>query len=542
MKFLTILNQKEKSKFFMLTLYDLIISVLDIAFLGFMLVLVNYYTKGSTVSVLLAKYFAQFGSLWIILGFCFLFSLKNWTAYRLSSAQNRFFFNVASRLSKRNIMHYLANDYSSFVNIDSSVQIRKIGQQPIEFSTYILVNIQQILSQSMLVIFTIIAILFYHANLFLLLLILLLPPIVILAYLVKRRLKTIRSHMKAVSEKTIQYLKEALLGFVENKLFNKHDFFTHRYHGFQQKLNNSIATQRSLQGLPSRTVEVFAVLGFFILLAIHQLNTNSFGIDLLDIGVFLTAAYKIIPGVVKILNSTGQINSYQFILNDLQLKPESKESNSSPSETINAIAFKDVSFNYKQISILKNFNLYLHSGDFIGLSGKSGCGKTTIINLLLGFLEQKSGIISFNTKELGSLDRQSYWNRISYVKQQPFLINDSILKNITLSDDRYDADRLEAALVFCDLKETLKLNQLITEDGKNISGGQRQRIVLARAIYHDFDVLILDEPFSELDEISEKKMLTKLVELVKGDKIVIMITHSQVGLAFCTKIISLDGK
>jgi ABC-type multidrug transport system fused ATPase/permease subunit len=540
-----ILNQNEKRKLAILIVYDLLISVLDIAFLGFMLILVNYYTKGNAKADFLFNYFTYIPSLWIILGFSFLFSVKNWIAYRLSASQNHFFFKVASRLSKRNIEQYLRNEYASFVNIDSSVQIRKIGQQPIEFSTYILVNIQQILSQSMLVVFAIVAILIYHTSLFLLLLILLLPPIVILSYLVKRQLKNIRANMKRVSEKTIQYLKESLAGFVENKLFNKQDFFVRRYYGFQQKLNESIATQRSLQGLPSRMVEVFAILGFFMLLFIHQFWTGLLNVELFDIGVFLTAAYKIIPGIVKILNSIGQINSYTFILRDLKVKSEIKVQNTQVSEQIDFIQFKAVSFSYPEIPVLNNFDFELNQGDFIGMYGKSGRGKTTIINLLLGFIVQESGAIEFNYRETSQLNRQHYWNRISYVKQQPFLINDSILKNITLSDTTYDTARLEEAMDFCDLKQLIAqypngLDHLITEDGKNISGGQRQRIVLARAIYHDFDLLILDEPFSELDEASERKMLSKLAGLAKDGKIVLMITHNKIGLTFCNKIISLD--
>jgi ABC-type multidrug transport system fused ATPase/permease subunit len=229
---------------------------------------------------------------------------------------------VASRLSDRNIRQYLKDSYIRFINVDSSVLIRKISQQPIEFSNYILTNVQQVVSQSVLIFFTIVAILFYHPLLFLLLFVLLLPPVVLLAWFIRKRLKNIRADNKITSEKTIQHLQETLAGYVESNVFGKDDFFVNRYYSYQNRLNENIATQQTLQGLPSRLIEVFAILGFFILVAINKWSANAPSIDLLNIGVFMAASYKIIPGIVKILNSTGQIKAYEFTLKDLQPSAE----------------------------------------------------------------------------------------------------------------------------------------------------------------------------------------------------------------------------
>ena len=86
------------------------------------------------------------------------------------------------------------------------------------------------------------------------------------------------------------------------------------------------------------------------------------------------------------------------------------------------------------------------------------------------------------------------------------------------------------------------IDKLITENGKNISGGQRQRLALARALYHDFDLLILDEPFSEIDERAENVLLGKIKSLAKTGKMILMITHNKASLSFCNKIISMDGE
>jgi ABC-type transport system involved in cytochrome bd biosynthesis fused ATPase/permease subunit len=143
------------------------------------------------------------------------------------------------------------------------------------------------------------------------------------------------------------------------------------------------------------------------------------------------------------------------------------------------------------------------------------------------------------------MERQGYWNRISYVKQQPFFIHDSILKNITLADDNYSRDNLEEVISFCEIDKLLDkypegLEKTIKENGKNISGGQRQRIMLARALYHDFDLLILDEPFGEMDDCSEKAILMKLQALARKGKMILFITHNKASLSFCNKIFSID--
>ncbi len=477
-----------------------------------------------------------------------LYALKNWLGYRITKSQNTFFYAVSSRLSKRNIWHYLKDDYFKFVNIDSSVYIRKISQQPIEFSNYILTNVQQVISQSVLIFFAVVGIMFYHPSLFLSLFLLLMPPVILLGWFIKVKLKEVRANSKLTSQLTLQYLKESLSGYVESNVYHKNEFFSNRYYRYQKQLNDYIAIQQTLQGLPSRLIEVFAVLGFLILIALNKYASNTQGIGMLDIGVFMAASYKIIPGIVKILNSSGQIKTYEFTLNDLaENTAPNDDANEAESAYMDSIKFSGVNFQYRHQHVIKNLCFEMVPGDFVGISGPSGLGKTTIINLLLGFLEHDSGTISINHTATAGFTRQQYWNNISYIKQQPFFINDTILKNITFTEDHYIAAKLAEVLSFCGIDSMLNqypegINKIITENGKNISGGQRQRLMLARALYHNFDVLILDEPFSEVDEAAEKAILTQLELLAKKGKMIIMITHNKESLSFCNKIISLDGK
>jgi ABC-type bacteriocin/lantibiotic exporter with double-glycine peptidase domain len=197
--------------------------------------------------------------------------------------------------------------------------------------------------------------------------------------------------------------------------------------------------------------------------------------------------------------------------------------------------------------VLNNFSFTTSQGDFIGLSGISGKGKTTIINLLLGFLKPSQGSILLNGDYARNEERQRFWKDIAYVKQQPLLIYDSILKNITFHEDEVDFQKMEEVIRVTGLKELIDnyaegYNKIITENGKNLSGGQRQRIAIARALYKDSDLIILDEPFSELDWLSEERLLNYFSELAQAGKMIILITHHKESLSFCNKIISLDEK
>ncbi|MFI5161111.1 MAG: ATP-binding cassette domain-containing protein [Sphingobacteriales bacterium] len=544
---LNVLDRKERVKLFLLIFWDVIISALDIAFLGLMVLVVNFYIQNGNLSYLsfLPYQLTDKNSIWLIAIFFILFGIKNLLAWVLSASKFSFIYRAASRLSERNIRQYLRSGYLEYVNVDSSAHIRKISQQPIEFSTYILTNFQQIVSQSMLVLFTICAVLWYHATLFVLLFLLLMPAVGFLSWLMKRKLKQVRTNIKKTSEHTLKNLREALAGYTESNIYDKEDFFADRYSSQQKQMNHNIRVQQTLQELPSRLIEVFTIFGFFVLIVLNKWSGGNASIDLLTIGIFLAAAYKIIPGVVKILNSAGQMKTYEFTLTDLNTTNKSEEIRKQPGVNIGSIRLEKIHFRYNGQPVLAGLSFEAMPGDFIGVSGNSGRGKTTLIHILLGFMEQQEGMVCINDKILRANERKGFWNRISYIKQQPFLIHDTLLRNITLAENGHDAGKLNEIMDFCGLDVILDQypegwNGVITENGKNLSGGQRQRMMLARALYHDFDLLILDEPFGEMDQLSENGILEKLQLLVGQGKMILFITHNKQSLSWCNKIVSFD--
>ncbi len=545
----TILTRKEKSKVIQLILFDILVSILDIGFLAMLLLVIQFYTNpASSISTYLSFNIFKESPLLLIALFFILFSLKNYFGFRVIRMQLKFIYQVSSRLSDKNIISYLNGDYNNYVNIDSSVHIRKISQQPIEFGHYVLGGFQQIISQSVLILITIIAILIYNPVLFALLFIILAPPIILIGFLMKKKINTIRKTAKTISEKTIQHLKEALLGFIESNLYNSKSFFSKRYRVSQSQINDVLSEQLVVQNMPSRLIEIFAILGLLILILIHSFTANTNSISIITLGAFMAAAYKIIPGIVKILNSSGQIKTYDFTIEDLLQKNDAfLEKTYQHNSTLQCIAFKNVSFNFKNETVLNNLSFTISKGDFIGFSGISGKGKTTAINLLLGFLSPCNGSILINDISTTKEERQQYWKHISYVKQQPLLIHDSILKNITLNENDFNLEKVEEVIRVTGLNQLISnypegFNKMISENGKNLSGGQRQRIAIARALYKESGLIILDEPFSELDWESEAELLDYFSVLANIGKMIILITHHKESLSFCNKIISLDEK
>ena len=521
------------------------ISILDITAIAFLVLIIHFYTQPSAQQPsFLPAWFVDRNDLMPLFIFLVFFAIKNFSGYLINKAQYQFVYRVASRLSEKNLLQYLEGSYNDYVTVDSAVHIKKISQQPIEFGHYVLWGMQQVIAQTILIGITIIAMILFNANLFLLLLIILMPPVIAILYFSKTTTRLAKEHIKTSSERSLQYLKEAISGFIESKIYDRNLFFTNRYIIKQQQLNQWLGRLQALQGMPNRLVEVFALFGFFVLLLASRWTSNGFTPSIITIGAFMAAAYKIIPGIVKVLNSSAMIRTYEYTI-DKPDPPTSTAQKIKPSLTINELEYKNVSFNYHDKKILDHFNCVLKQGDFAGVSGISGKGKTTLINLLLGFEEAQEGMILIDQRQVNKLERNQYWPNISYVKQQPFLIHDTILNNITLGKENINEPKLAAAIDAAGLKELITqypqgLNTILTENGKNISGGQRQRIVIARALYKDAGLIILDEPFNELDSVAENKLLAHFKTLAQSGKIVILITHNTKSLSFCNRIIALD--
>lgn len=543
----SVLEKEEKKRFVVLSVLDIVISIIDILSLALLLWIIKFYIQpGENNLPFLPNWLADRQSVSFIAIFFLLFGIKNIAAFFITKAQYNFIAGVAVRISRINLSNYQQGEFKDFVNIDSSVLIRKISLQPFEFCQFILSGTQQIITQSFLIILTIAAILLFNAKLFLLLLLVLLPPVILVFYIIKKRLTHAKIQIRTTNERSFQHLLDALKGYVEANIYNRNEFFLGRFVKHRRTFSRYLFNSLALQSMPNRIIEIFAVLGLFILIAIAKWSGNGDSTALITVGAFMAAAYKIIPGIVKLINVAGQIRAYEYSVNDLIEKKARSSTEENPIVSLHSIQLRNISFRYNDdLEVLNDFGLSLGKGDFLGITGASGKGKTTVLNILLGFLAPDDGEVVFNGEKVLPQAIKKYWPAISYVRQQSFFIHDTALRNITFQEEEYNKTNLATALEVSGVNEMMEqfpegLAKIITENGKNISGGQQQRIALARAVYKNADLILLDEPFNELDEDSSITLLKHFKKLAASGKMIIMITHDKESLSYCNKIISLD--
>ena len=528
---------------------DILISFIDILSLALLLWIIHFYIEPgkAIIPAWLPEWMISRDSAWFIILFTLLFALKNLLAYLVSKYHYRFISNVASRLSENKLAQYQHDSFSTFIQTDSSVHIRNINYYPIEFCQFLLSGLQQIITQLALILITIAAILIFNAKLFLLLLCILLPPTIVVFYFIKKRLSKSKQLIQSSNEHSYRYMLDALKGYVESNVYNRNEFFRNRYSQARSQFSRQLFDSLALQSLPGRMIEVFAVMGLCILILIAKWWGNTDSNTLITIGAFMVAAYKIIPGLVKLINAGGQMKAFESSMTELEKTSatETLTKENLLNSEIGSIEFDSVDFEYDRQPVLSGFSMQISKGDFVGIRGQSGRGKTTILNLLLGFLQPTSGEIRLNGKQQSCEDLKKYWPSIAYTRQQGFFIHDTILRNITLEENGGDAKKLNEALTISGLDKMLEkiqegTNKIITENGKNISGGQQQRISIARALYKDASLILLDEPFNELDDEAVGLLLDHFRKLAASGKTVVMITHDKKSLSYCNKIISLD--
>ena len=195
------------------------------------------------------------------------------------------------------------------------------------------------------------------------------------------------------------------------------------------------------------------------------------------------------------------------------------------------IEFDEVSFSYRgeEKKILNDLNLKIRKGETVAFVGGSGSGKTTILNLAIGFLKADSGQVRIDGKNLMEVNLQSYREHIAVVPQQSILFSGTIRDNITYGTEGIPDEKLWEIVQAANLEDVIKkmpdgLDTMITEHGDNLSGGQKQRISIARAFVRNPKILILDEATSALDSVSEKKIQDSIQRLVR-DRTTLIVAH-----------------
>lgn len=526
-----ILLPAERKYFRWLMVCNLFTSALDIFSIGLLFMAVRWYAAHSTQP-----------ALWPALLLLACFAAKSAGGYWFYKAQCRFAFAVSGRLSATLVNNYLEGGYENYARQDTAALVRSIVHAPAEFAQFILSGAQQLLTEILLIAIAVSALLWYNGWLLIVVCLTLAPAVLVLFYLTRKKLHGIRRHIKTVNENALQYLHEALHGYIESNMHNRNAFFTQRYAAKQHTVNSYVASLQIMQGLPSRFFEIFAVLGICLLMFTSRAFSAGYAGEVLTLGAFIAATYKIIPGISRVINLTTQINTYRYVLEELAARaaPAPQHTAAAPAARppVTRIEGQQLSFSYPGHTAFQNLNFVLQQGQLTGISAPSGRGKTTLLHVLLGFLQPRAGSILINGQPASAAVQKALWQQTAYVQQQPLLLHASILDNIVLFQKPCNQERLQQVLQVTGLADMLQqlpqgIHQVITENGRNISGGQRQRIAIARALYKQAAVILLDEPFNELDETSENSLLEHFRQLAADGKIIVLITHNSNSLQRC---------
>jgi len=352
----------------------------------------------------------------------------------------------------------------------------------------------------------------------------------------------------------LRALQNIYNSIVTIKLFSKQKFFLNSYFKIIENSLKSNLIKSVFTNLPKYLIEIMLVLIIIIILLIFDKDeifkkiSNSL--------TFLTLVgftfIRLIPSSNRLMQCMHTVKALtvhaKMVLREIYSFKERIERDDLIKDHINdfkKIKLTNCNFSFHNKSVFKNLNLEITKGQKILLNGKSGTGKTTLINLLIGYLKADSGKIYYDEKTLKS-SLQFKKNFFSYVKQKDFILNETIIDNIIFGSEskKIDVDRLNKAIETAEINSNNfsnnYLNLKIKENGSNLSGGQLQRILIARSLYVLPIILILDEATNALDKKSEMKIFQNIRNKYPNMTI-ISVSHDSNNLAFYDKIYEIDN-
>ena len=360
------------------------------------------------------------------------------------------------------------------------------------------------------------------------------------------------------------YIKQILNGFSgikEIKIFGAENRFSNFYEKNIKKYSRYVCLSTVFSSIPKIIIEFLAILSLSIVLLFFILNGQQTDLAIAKLAIVSIIIFRLMPAFnrlnfslhnLKTLSPSIKVVSNEFLnlrknlLNQKSIDQNFKKINFTFNKSIN---FNKICFKYNNFdkNIFKDLNLTLEKNSMIGIFGPSGSGKTTFVNLITGLIKPNSGQILIDELQDINKDISSWQSKIGYVSQSIFLFDGTIKQNIVFGaeDETIDQSKLLNAIKLSQLDnfiESLKngSNTLIGENGAKISGGQIQRIGIARSLYRNNDILILDESTNALDEETERDFFKSLM-ILKGNRTIIIVSHNKENLKNCDEIYNIKN-
>jgi len=364
----------------------------------------------------------------------------------------------------------------------------------------------------------------------------------------------------AANKKMVQIINHGMGGFKETRVIGCEAHFEKQLESQSLVYKDVVEKFQAFSLLPRYILEpvlISLVVGFTIIALSVGKNLDSLTAML---GVFALASVRLLPAASNLMQSYGGIKHSSYVVDllyrdlreieNVHIKKQPASDSNQEKSTIDfnsTISLENILYSYPNASevALNNISLEIKKGQSIGLIGKSGAGKTTIVDIILGLLQIQNGDLKVDGISIKD-NLRSWQDKVGYIPQSIFLIDDTLERNIAfgIEDSEIDRDRLQQAIEAAQLTEVVSrlphgIQTVVGERGVLLSGGQRQRVGIARALYHQREVLVLDEATAALDNETES-LVNQAVESLSGTKTMIIIAHRLSTVKHCDCIYLLE--
>tara|TARA_Y100000389_G_C17459746_1_gene520790 strand:- start:892 stop:2688 length:1797 start_codon:yes stop_codon:yes gene_type:complete len=566
-KVLSLLTNKEKKSAILVIIMVIIMTFLDTlgvaSILPFISVLVNpeiietnivlakMYKSSEHVGVRSLDHFIILLGILVFVLLVISLAFRAFTTYVLLSFGLMREYSVCKRL----VEGYLHQPYSWFLNRNSANLGKNILSEVGEVITHTLIPMINILAQCLLAISLLLLLFFIDPILMMIIGIVLIASYLFIFTLIKNKLSKLGSLRLKTNEERFTSLSEAFGAIKEVKIGNFEVSYIDRFSKPAQLYANTQASAQLISQLPRFFLEGIVFGGMIIITLFLIITGGNFASIAPILSVYAFSGYRLMPALQTTYVSFTQLRfskpALDNLYNDLnKLKNDNLKINQKKLIDIQkSITLNNVCFSYPNTDVLaiKNLNMEIKSFSKIGIVGLTGSGKTTIIDIILGLLEPKQGTLKIDGNIINSRNVSEWQNNIGYVPQQIYLSDASIAENIALGIKPHDINQkaLKLASNIANLHQFVEkelingYNTIVGERGVRLSGGQRQRIGIARALYHNPQVLIFDEATSSLDNLTEKAVMEAIKNLA-NKKTIILIAHRLSTVKNCDNIFILN--
>ncbi len=378
--------------------------------------------------------------------------------------------------------------------------------------------------------------------------------------LTKKTFNLLGENAQKSENRLIQSVNEISNLFKEIKIFDVEQKFLQRFKDSLNARVKHVVNYRINIFLPRVLLELFVISILVTLFFILLYTKNSTGEVFLILGLLSIASFRIMPSIVKCINSVNIIKYCDASVNiineklknlNVNLKQFEEKNNEENLKLKNKIQLVNLKFGYKNSpkSLFNKVNIVINKGEHVGIIGPSGSGKSTLLDIIMQFQKEFEGEYLFDeldVKKNKLYNNKNFLKNFGYVGQNTELMNDTIRNNIIFSsaENKTDEKRLEKSIKLTQMKKFIDeqnqgLENTILDNSFNISGGQKQRLGIARALYSECPILILDEITSSLDETNQEKIMSEIEILKKDGKTIIQTTHNSKHLKYFDKVIDL---